>query len=310
MDQLQKDCLKAANAVAKVIDEVKLPIIRKKIEVWDEEETGGVAASLATIDGGRVRLELWLDRLALRTATAYWIGLAKTVRGYELPVLVPTYEPARMVGSRDLLLRKKLTSLRDTLKADEFGIPIYEKYESAQFFGLYERTINGAAIKRIRKFLSEIRPDATVYKKNGANRPPDEAYVRYIKRTEIAISPEHAKLQAAFVKHLKRQHRFGQIRENIAYVDVRALSGRSSPAIFEIKPCKNGREARFAARHAVGQLLEYKYQLEKSTETKSVAPYVVLGSRPFPETLEFLRSLKIGCAWSTQGSNFDFSNRA
>jgi hypothetical protein len=107
--------------------------------------------------------------------------------------------------------------------------------------------------------------------------------VTYTVDGERRYEPMHAEFQARFLQHLKRK-KASVIKENDGYVDVSYKLGDVT-RIAELKPCGDG-DARFAAREAVGQVLEYAHARGAARDQLEI----VLGAKPRKLTIDFLLS--------------------
>jgi len=120
-------------------------------------------------------------------------------------------------------------------------------------------------------------------KKGGSNSPSVRKYQYWVEGNRD-VEPQHAYLQAKYVKFLKLQ---GIIySENMDYVDIQYQF--NNHLIFaEIKPAKNIK-TKYAIRMAVGQLLEYRFRLNQQAILE-----IVLDCKPKNEEIDFVDSLKI-----------------
>ena len=91
---------------------------------------------------------------------------------------------------------------------------------------------------------------------SGSGATASSSYVRYISANEIHIAPSHHKLQSKFCSYLKLKE-YLNVQEDVDFVDVRYLDKKGCSVLAEIKPC-NFKDARYAIRTAIGQLLDYQ----------------------------------------------------
>jgi hypothetical protein len=100
------------------------------------------------------------------------------------------------------------------------------------------------------------KPKSGSRKGKRAGPAASSAYVRYIKAHEIAISPQHDRLQKSFQSFLRK--RFPNVSFPASYRDdLRYTIPRQSPVMVEVKPTEPV-SVRYAIRTAIGQLMDYK----------------------------------------------------
>lgn len=122
-----------------------------------------------------------------------------------------------------------------------------------------------------------------------SNKPTDEAYVRYIKQSEVKIFPKHATLQNLFIEYLNQQS-CDDVEPDQNYIDVQ-FSKNKQKFLVEVKPCDQN-DAKYAIRMAIGQILEYQHFQEPSGK-----PMIVLGAEPSQEQINFVEKLGIELCW-------------
>lgn len=89
-----------------------------------------------------------------------------------------------------------------------------------------------------------------------------DAYVRYIKQHEIAVSPLHDRLQKQFQSYLRE--RFPKVKFPDSFRDdLRYTVPGQTPVMVEVKPTEQATE-RYAIRTAIGQLIDYQQQQQWS----------------------------------------------
>jgi len=122
------------------------------------------------------------------------------------------------------------------------------------------------------------------YGGSGSNRPTERSYQYWVEGV-ITAEPLHAPLQSKFVDFLKTEKSL-IIAENQNYIDVQYK--RNNVVVFvEIKPTKNI-ESKYAIRIAVGQLLEYQFNNDKSAKLE-----IVISNKPKNIEINFTKHLGI-----------------
>lgn len=117
--------------------------------------------------------------------------------------------------------------------------------------------------------------------KPGANSPSMRKF-KYWVEGERSVEPHHTELQAKFVRFLKTSGI--EYEENLNFIDVQyQLDG--CKIFSEIKPTVNV-ETKYAIRAAIGQLLEYRYSLNKNAILE-----IVIGKKPKESEIGFVKSL-------------------
>lgn len=127
-------------------------------------------------------------------------------------------------------------------------------------------------------------------RKNYGSPTPQAAYDRYIREAIIKVHPKHNLLEAEYRDHLKRQGVLASL-QNDRGMDFFYDHPEHGRCIAELKPCEAG-ETRYAIRHALGQLFEYRYHQEPSAKI-----ITVLSVEPSEDEKAYLKSLNVGCAW-------------
>lgn len=136
---------------------------------------------------------------------------------------------------------------------------------------------------------------------NASNRPSEKAFFRYMRRNEIEILPRHTTLQKSVEAWLRRNG-YRDFEADRQFLDLRCRHPRRGYFLIEVKPCSDADEARYAVRHAVGQL--YEYRLANIDKYLNPNLLVVLGAETHKETLKLLVWAGIWAAWPRTKNSF------
>ncbi len=130
-------------------------------------------------------------------------------------------------------------------------------------------------------------------RQNYGSPTPENSYERYVREALIKVHPKHNSLEKSYRNYLIS---IGVLepRQNDRGMDFVFNHPRRGLCIAELKPCETG-QTRFAIRHALGQLLEYRYQHEPSA-----ALIAVLSVQPTTEEQAYLKSLNMAFAWQSE----------
>lgn len=116
------------------------------------------------------------------------------------------------------------------------------------------------------------------------------SFVRYFEAHEVKVDPRHTELQTRFRKHVERLNPI----ENTACVDIRFSDPTRGLTLCEVKPC-DPRNARYAIRLAMGQLLDYR-QYNGPAQLM-----IVLGARPESDSdISLAIENNFAIAWPTR----------
>ncbi len=121
--------------------------------------------------------------------------------------------------------------------------------------------------------------------------PDPTGYVRKVRASEAFIPENHRKLSKAFCEWLQGVYAFERPRREIGYRDIEwRFNGEDY--LFELKalPRKNPKEARWAIREAIGQLLDYEHYPGSGHSYDHRA--IVLDGRPMPDAVAWLGLLQ------------------
>ena len=133
------------------------------------------------------------------------------------------------------------------------------------------------------------------YGGSGSNRPTDKSYQYWVEGI-ITAEPLHAPLQAEFVNFLKKEGSI-EIIQNQNYIDVQYKRKNDDIVYAEIKPNKNI-ESKYAIRIAVGQLLEYQFNFNKSAKLE-----IVISNKPKDNEINFVKHLAVILTYYDEDSN-------
>ena len=125
------------------------------------------------------------------------------------------------------------------------------------------------------------------------------AYVRYIKEHEIAVSPFHDKLQKQFQAFLRKRFPGVTFPEGFRD-DLRYAVPGQLPVMVEVKPTETA-TIRYAIRTAIGQLMDYRQQ-QQWTGSLLV---VVSGEVGNADDRALALGNGFGLAWPNDSGGFD-----
>jgi hypothetical protein len=158
----------------------------------------------------------------------------------------------------------------------------------------------------IRKFLEEVQnlinghkvtKNAPSSNKGQVNsKSPSAAtdpYVRYVQAYEVEVTPQHNKLQERFERYLKKCG-INDLKPNVGSVDLRYQHSERGLVFAEVKPCQL-KNARYAIRTAMGQLLDYRHRVQEKA-----CMLIVLEVKPKSNDLDLAISNGFGVAYLTQ----------
>jgi len=135
-----------------------------------------------------------------------------------------------------------------------------------------------------------ITRESRYSRSNGTATKP----FRYWVMGDRSVNPQHFVLQENYVTYL-RENGFTPI-QNRNFVDVQYVS-EGTTIFVEIKPTDNV-ASKYAIRAALGQLLEYRFHLNRDAKLE-----VVLGSKPTAEEIQFVMSLGISITYFVEAEN-------
>ena len=158
----------------------------------------------------------------------------------------------------------------------------------------------------IRKFLEKVqdlingqkvtRNTPSSNRGQVSSRSPSAAtdpYLRYVQAYEVEVTPQHNELQERFERYLKRRGII-DLKPNVGSVDLRFRDSEKKLVFVEVKPC-DSKNARYAIRTAIGQLLDYCH---RASEKASML--IVLEVKPKSNDLGLAISNGFGVAYPTQ----------
>jgi len=165
----------------------------------------------------------------------------------------------------------------------------------------------------IRKFIEEVqnlingrkvtKKAPTSNRGQVESKSPSAAtdpYVRYVQAYEVEVTPQHNELQERFEKYLKK-YGIKDLKSNVGSVDLRFRDSERGLVFVEVKPCQL-KNARYAIRTAMGQLLDYRHRVPE----KVCMLIIVLEVRPKSNDLDLAISNGFGVAYMTQQQKFKF----
>ena len=146
---------------------------------------------------------------------------------------------------------------------------------------------SGEFARRAEPKTKSQKSGARILRRNqhGRNAPSDRRFQYWVEGNRN-VEPLHHRLQTLFLEYLKARGIAPQ--ENVDYIDVQYTEAGTT-TFCEIKPTDNVRTL-YAIRAAIGQLFWYRYTGQNPT----AALEIVLGTRPEPSEVDFVRSLGVG----------------
>ena len=156
-----------------------------------------------------------------------------------------------------------------------------------KFLEKVQNLINGQKV--IKNTRSSKRGQVSSKSPSAATDP----YVRYVQAYEVEVTPQHNELQERFERYL-RSCKIIDLKPNVGNVDLRFRNSERGLVLVEVKPC-HPKNARYAIRSAMGQLLDYRH---RTTEKTSML--IVLEVKPKSNDLDLAISNGFGVAYPTQ----------
>ncbi|MBJ7403616.1 MAG: hypothetical protein JHD07_10100 [Bradyrhizobium sp.] len=253
---------------------------------------------LKEIDGWWISLADWIGRPSLGICIDRSLGLDNHTiwTGFWLPIdrkqeIVELNErlPSSLRAKTELTdarfskgLRWRLLERPAKRALLSSFVEYYDGYEC--YLGIYDE---GGMIKfdlaRAAAFVQDVMHVVGPKTMNGKRTPAPakKAYMRYVERFEVKVSPLHDRLQNRFEEFLRKSEK-KDILPNVGGVDLRYRDS-GIPVFCEVKPSTPD-TARFAIRAAMGQLLDYRQSSPRASMM------IVLSVRPSPRDMEFALS--------------------
>lgn len=313
------------------------PFVKKQVIALSSvtsEATNGISIECGLFNRGGKAFYfcIWLDQLVrckgdTNKQEYFWYGVFAPSKGAlkELVAMLPVqFKPSHVRGGNgkhyftpsDLKSVPKPSPGRGKFKQFRNEFPkkllrkvIEERYGHGSFLGCFvkrgsiDARSNAKLGKAVRLFWRALTAAATESSKQGTASTKKQYKVKVSKQYEVF--PVHTSLQKSFESWVHREwpNKF-MVRhnDNLADTILQSLS-RTRPILVEVKTGL-GAKVEFAAREAIGQLLQYRFDLKGAADMA-----VVLADEPSDYTAKLLRSLKIGFFWKAgRGFKGEFSS--
>jgi hypothetical protein len=282
--------------------------------------TNGISINCGDLTRGKksFTFSIWLDQLVKchgdqKEQKYFWYGVftsSESALKDLIEALPLRFKPAKILhrdgpghfALEDLIKVKKAANgsfkqFRDELPKGFLGKIVEERYSEACLLGCFAKcdSLDDASKRHISKkirMLWHILADAAVRSsKQGTASTTKKYNVRKLTQN-YEVFPSHTTLQSGFEKWIEKVQpgRF-EIKHDANLVDICLREIRTDRiTLVEVKP-GNASNVRHAAREAIGQLFQYRFEYLPSGQVPQLA--VVLGTKPDKRTSSLLESLDI-----------------